>query len=349
MKAATTTATAVMKIEDRPLPDLDPHRVLVDIEFVGICGSDVHYFQAGRNGAYQIREPLVLGHEAVGRVRAIGSAVTDALAVGDPVAIHPAFPSPVLDEPAERGLNLYRNGTYLGSASTRPHTQGALTEVVSLDPRQLRPLPATLPLRRAVLAEPLSIALHGVDRAGPSLPGASVLVSGAGPIGCLVITALRERGVASITALDFHVRALELALACGADTAIRIGEDTTPEPETFDVVIEAAGALPSLAAAIGYVRRGGVIVQLGILPAGDLAAPLAEIVSKELTLLGSQRFDIEMTEAVRMLDAHPELDLIITDEFPLDGAEQAILAAADAVASTKVVIHVQHLEGTDER
>ncbi len=337
MRAVMVHGAGDLRVAELEPPSLAPDGVLVDIAYGGICGSDLHYHQHGANGAFVVREPLVLGHEVVGTVAAVGSQVADAPPVGTRVAIHPATPTPLPGGADGTGLHLAAGGTYLGSASTSPHTQGGLVERLQVTAAQLRPLPAGLPLRRAALAEPLAVALHGVDRARPLLEGSDVLVSGAGPIGCLVVAALLHRGARRVTVCDLHARPLEVATAVGAHVALRVGTDPVPQ-ERFDIVIEAAGAVPSLRTALDAARRGGAVVQLGMLPKGELPIPMSDVITKELSLHGSQRFDVELDEAIAILAATPALDAVVTDVFPVSEAADAFSRAADSRASTKTLI-----------
>lgn len=339
MVAAVLTGPEAIEVTSRERPVIAAGRVLVDVAYVGLCGSDVHYFRAGRNGIFAVTEPLVLGHELSGRVREVGPGV-EGIEVGEEVVVHPADPAPPRGAADGGGLNLWRGGSYLGSASTTPHTQGALTETISVNANQIRPLPQGLSLKRAALAEPLAVALHGVDRVRDRLAGAKVLVSGAGPIGCLTVLALRERGVTEVAVVDPQDKALQLARGCGATAAFKLGSDQLPAESSFDVTIEAAGAAASLSACIGYVRPGGAVVQVGILPPGALSVELAPLVSKEITLFGSQRFDIEIDEALDVLRRRPEADVIITHAFPLDQVREALGIAGDSAVSSKVVVNV---------
>lgn len=129
-----------------------PGEVAVAIAYGGNVGSDLQYWQHGRSGSFEVKAPLVLGHEAVGRVRELGEGVTG-WSVGDTVAIHPATPCPEAGaEPT--GMHLVQSGTYRGSASTTPHTQGGLVEVLNVQTRQLRRLPkAPGPARRCEPAD----------------------------------------------------------------------------------------------------------------------------------------------------------------------------------------------------
>src|SRR5699024_8522227 len=218
MRAVVAHGPNDLRFDKLEIPQAGPGQVTVRVVYGGICGSDLHYARMGRNGIYEIDEPLILGHEVSGVV------LTDAsgsVPEGTPVAIHPATPTPEAGTPRGSGLNLSIGGTYLGSASTSPHTQGGFAEYLVVDKAQLRPLPETLPLRRSVLAEPLAVAIHAVGLLEERIPGARVLVSGSGPIGAFATAALREVGAAHITAADLHEVPLETARALGADETVR--------------------------------------------------------------------------------------------------------------------------------
>jgi len=342
MEACVVHGEKDLRVEDRPDPILRDDGVLVRIAYGGICGSDLHYFLHGRNGDYVVREPLVLGHEVVGTIATVGSAV-EGVSVGTNVAIHPATPCPPAGAVDGGQLNRYPDGSYFGSASTWPHPQGGFAMLVQVRADQLRPLPDSLPLRRAALAEPLAVGLHAVTQAG-ELTGKTVLVSGVGPIGALVIVALKHRGAGHVIAADLARRALDVAQAVGADSVIQIGQDAPPEPASVDIVIEASGAVSALALAIETVKGGGTIVQLGMLPGGLIGVPISGLITREITLKGTQRFDIELDEAVRVLDATPACDAVISHEFSLDHAVEAFECAADSRVSSKVLLRISPAE-----
>ncbi|WP_193597132.1 L-idonate 5-dehydrogenase [Microbacterium sp. YJN-G] len=338
MKAVVVHAAGDLRVDELPVPDPGAGQVRVRIVYGGICGSDLHYAHSGRNGVYEVVEPLTLGHEVVGVVDRAGPGVD--VAAGMPVAIHPATPTPAVGAARGSGLNLAVGGTYLGSASTSPHTQGGFAEHLIVMEGQLRPLPAGLPLRRAVLAEPLAVAIHAVGLLGDRVQGARVLVSGAGPIGALAISALRAAGASHITAADLHRAPLRTALGVGADAVVQLGVDPALTDDSFDIVVEAAGAVPSLVTALRVVRRGGAILQLGILPPGDLSIPLASMVAKEVHLQGTQRFDSEIDEAIDVLAADEQIENVISHEFDIADAAEAFEHASDATRSAKVILGI---------
>ncbi|MBB5159124.1 alcohol dehydrogenase catalytic domain-containing protein [Saccharopolyspora phatthalungensis] len=340
MKAVVVHGPGDLRVETLHDLRVAPDRVVVRVVYGGICGSDLHYAADGRNGPYRITEPLVLGHEVVGVVSQIGHDVANAPAVGTRVAIHPATPTAPPGAARGTGLHLHPGGTYLGSASTRPHTQGGFVELLEVSPGQLRLLPDELPLRRAVLAEPLAVALHGVARLEARPLGARVLVSGAGPIGALAIAALRHAGSAEIVAADLQGFPLKVAAAVGADSTRNLSDGDTVEESSFDIVVEAAGAVGSLVTALDAVRPGGAVLQLGMLPRGPIPVPVSAIIAKEVTLYGSQRFDIELDAAIALLAGDPSLEAVLSHEFDIDSAAEAFACAAESARSSKTVLRM---------
>ncbi|MFF0226291.1 zinc-binding dehydrogenase [Streptomyces sp. NPDC004629] len=340
MKAVVVHGPGDLRVDTLPEPKAAPDRVLVRIVYGGICGSDLHYAADGRNGPYTVTEPLTLGHEVVGVVAAVGQDATAAPAVGTRVALHPATPCAPPGTTTPTGLHLHPDGTYFGSASTKPHTQGGFVELLEVRPSQLRPLPAALPLRRAVLAEPLAVVLHGTARLGERVRGAKTLVSGAGPIGSLAVAALRHAGAAEITAVDLQDFPLRTAAAVGATATLNLSAGGTVDRSAFDVTVEAAGAVASLATALDAVRPGGAVLQLGMLPREPVPVAMSTLIAKELTLYGSQRFDTELDAAIALLAADPALDAVLSHEFAVDQATQAFRCAADSSRSAKTVLRV---------
>ena len=332
MRSVVITGKLDLDVIDVPEPEPAVGQVRIRVDFVGICGSDLHYYFEGANGAFVVEEPLVPGHELSGRVDLDPSGE---LAPGTPVTVHPArFGTPTRgteDEP-----HLWPGGSYLGSASTRPHTQGAMSELLVVEADMVRVLPADLPVRRAVLAEPLAVALHAITRVG-DITGARVLVSGAGPIGLLTAAAARARGAEHVTVSDVLVEPLRRATGLGADAVVRIGEQSLPD-EAFDVVFECSGAAPAISAALAAVRRRGTVVQVGMVPNEAKPLNIAPLISKEVSLVGVFRFHDEIDDAVRLLTQHPEIEAVITHVLPVDEAVRAFEIAKDSTASGKVVV-----------
>lgn len=332
MDAVVIAGKLDLGVQDRPVPEPGEGQVRVRVGYVGICGSDLHYYFEGAGGAFVVTEPLVPGHELSGWVDLDPSG---RLSPGTPVTVHPARFGHRMPEIAD-APHLWPGGSYLGSASTTPHTQGAMSGFLVVEAGMIRMLPGGMPVRRAVLAEPLAVALHGAGRAA-TLAGARVLVCGAGPIGLLALVAAQSRGAASVTVTDLLPEPLGRARALGADEVLRIGEDDVPA-EGFDVVLECSGAAPAVTSAIAAVRRRGTVVQIGMLPDDPRPINLAPLVAKEATLVGAFRFLDEIDEALALLLARPEIEGVITHEFAPADVVTAFETARRPADSGKVVV-----------
>lgn len=331
MDAVVINGKLDLTVTERPIPEPDAGQVRVRVGYVGICGSDLHYYGEGANGAFVVTEPLIPGHELSGWVDLDPSG---RLEPGTPVTVHPARFGPEGETPVEPHLR--PGGSYLGSAATTPHTQGAMSEYLVVDACMIRTLPEGLPARRAVLAEPLAVALHGASRAG-SLAGARVLVCGAGPIGLLAVVAAQEAGAARVEITDLLPEPLDRARALGADAVWRVGEDAILS-DTYDVVLECSGAAPAVSSAIAAVRRRGTIVQIGMLPNQPVGVNIAPLISKEAAIVGAFRFLDEIDEAIGVLDRRPEIETVITHSFGRADAIEAFETARRPADSSKVIV-----------
>jgi len=333
--ACTLHGARDLRIEPRAPRALGPHDVRLRLGAGGICGSDLHYWQHGRAGAFVIREPLVPGHEASGVVETVGAEVTR-VKPGDRVAIDPSHACGACDRCREGRMNLCRRMFFVGSASVYPHAQGLFAQAFVMGERQLTPITEPdVSLGEIACAEPLSVGLHAVQRAGPVL-GKRVLVTGGGTIGCLCVIAARMAGAAEVVVADITERSLAMARQVGADAGVRSDQDSASLYDRFDVAIEAAGAPAALATCLAAVERGGRVVQVGTLPE-ELPFPANRVMVRELDYVGAFRANGEFDLAVqairtRRADVRP----LISAQLPLARAEDAFALAADRTRSTKV-------------
>lgn len=339
------TATAVvahgmddLRIEEVPLTPPRPDQAVIDIAYGGICGSDLHYWLHGAAGESILKDPMILGHEVVGTVIRAAADGTGPGA-GTPVAVHPATPAPgAAKYPLDRP-NLSPGCTYLGSAARHPHTDGAFLRYANLPTRMLRPLPEGLPLRRAALVEPASVAWHAVSRAG-DVSGKTALVVGCGPIGALAVAVLKRAGAAHITAVDMHAKPLQIAAAVGADVLLQAPDAATIAAVEADVVIESSGNHFGLASAINGAVRGGRVVMVGLLPSGEQPIAISLAITRELELLGSFRFNDEIDEVIEALaDGSLQVDPVITHEYALNDGLEAFETARNSALSGKVLLN----------
>jgi L-idonate 5-dehydrogenase len=330
MRSLLIEKARTAEVRDVAVPEPGEGQVRLRVEYVGICGSDLHYFYEGANGAFVVREPLVPGHELSGRVDLDPSG---ALEPGTPVTVHPARFGTSRDG-IEDAPHLWPGGSYLGSASTWPHTQGAASEYLVVEADMVRVLPDDLPVRRAVLAEPLAVVLHALGRAG-DVAGLEVLVTGSGPIGLMAVAAAVAAG-ARVTATDVLTGPLERAGALGAAETVDVSTETL-EANAYAVVLECSGVPVSISAALKAVRPGGTVVQVGMLPDDPRPINLAPFISKEVRYLGAFRFLDEIDRAISLLAATPAIESALTHEFALADADEAFATARDSQRSGKVV------------
>jgi len=325
-----------LRIEAADIPEPAAGQVLLRLGAGGICGSDLHYYFEGRNGSFIVREPLVPGHEASAVVAKIGAGVTR-VKVGDKVAVSPSHACGRCDYCREGREQLCRNMRFLGSASLFPHVQGMFQEYFVMEERQCYPVSGDISLGELAFAEPLAVALHAIDR-GTNLVGKSVLITGAGTIGCLTVIAARLAGAKSVTVTDVLDRPLAKAREVGADRTLRADRDadalSTPQ---FDVSYEVSGSFAALKTCVAAAKRGATIVQVGTLPHEPLPFVINELMARELDLKGAFRWGIEFDWAVEYLSSRRvDVRPLLSRQFPLQDAVEAFTLAKDKNQSTKV-------------
>jgi L-idonate 5-dehydrogenase len=342
MRAVVVHGPRDLRIDEVPDPVPGRGEVLLAVEFGGICGSDLAYWKTGASGTAVLQHPFVLGHEVAGRVAGIGPGVVG-LDVGQPVTVHPATPLGVLPRRLTGRTNLHEKIRYLGSAAFEPHTDGGFSEYTVVRADQVRVLPDGVSTRHGALAEPLAVAMHAVRRAG-DVRDRDVLVNGAGPIGCLVVAAAKLAGAASVTVADVAREPLVIAHALGADDVRDLAAGDRL-PDDVELVFEASGVPAALGGVLRATARGGTLVQVGNLPGAPAPAALGELVTREITWVGSYRFSGEITDAVRALGDGLDVGPLITGTFDLDDATSALEFAA-ASRGGKVLLR---LGGRDPR
>ena len=330
-----------LRVVEQDAGELAPGQVLVRVGYGGICGSDLHYFHAGGFGAVRIKRPMILGHEVAGVVTAVAPDVTR-VKPGDRVAVNPSRPCGRCKYCLEGLPNQCLDMRFYGSAMRDPHVEGAFRNLLVCDAVQCEPVAAGVALQHAALAEPFSVALHGVQRAGPLL-GKRVLVSGCGPIGTLAVAAARIHGAAEVTAVDLTDETLAVARAMGAQVTINVADDAqwvgrySADKGTFDVMFECSGNERALRAGLDAMRPRGVVVQLGL--GGDVSVPQNLIVAKELSLVGSFRFHAEFALAVRLInEGRVDMRPMVTAAYPLAQAREAFELASDRKRAMKVLL-----------
>ncbi|MCC7281727.1 MAG: L-idonate 5-dehydrogenase [Acetobacteraceae bacterium] len=341
----TTTEACVLhaqrdlRIEQVALGTPGPGEVLLDIGAGGICGSDLHYWQDGGFGTVRVREPIILGHEVAGTVAAVGPEV-QGLAPGERVALNPSNPCGAC-EYCRRGEPQHcLEMRFWGSAMRMPHVQGGFRRHLVAPARQCVKVGEVVSIGEAAMSEPLAVALHAVAQAG-EVRGRRALVTGFGPIGGVVLLALRHAGAGAVTVTDIVPEPLAIARRLGAAATVDVAADRQGlaaeerDKGRFDLAFECSGNPQALAQAIACVRPRGAIVQVGV--GGAFDVPMNTVVAKELSLVGSFRFHPEFALAAGLIGRR-EIDVrpLITATRKLADAEAAFALAADRRAAMKV-------------
>jgi L-idonate 5-dehydrogenase len=333
-----------MRLEKREIPTPKAGEALIRMRRVGICGSDIHYYQHGGVGNFTVKHPFIIGHEGAGEVVAWGEGVT-ALVKGMRVAISPSQPCYKCSFCRNGRYNLCTDMRYLGSASTNPHMNGVFCEYFITPARNCYPLPDNLGYPEAAMIEPLSVAMHVAKRAGIT-EGSSVLVIGGGAIGQLVLLVARAFGAQKIASSEIVKERRELALGQGADIALDPLEASFEKQVLdfsdggFDVIVEASGTPSAVKQSIELTKRGGTIVLVGLSPE-EVSLPMSRITTRELQIQGSYRFAKVFDDAVS-LAASGRIDLkpLITNTLPYSELKEAIELASSKGNIIKVQVQI---------
>ncbi|CAF99680.1 unnamed protein product, partial [Tetraodon nigroviridis] len=329
-----------LRLVHLPVPEPGPNDVLLQMHSVGICGSDVHYWQHGRIADFVVKDPMVLGHEASGRVVKVGPAVKH-LKVGDRVAIEPGVPRE-MDE-------YFKTGKYNLSPTiflcATPPDDGNLCRYYKHNANFCYKLPDNVTFEEGALIEPLSVGIHACQRAGVTL-GSTVLICGAGPIGLVCLIVAKAMGASQVIITDLFPERLALAKELGADFQLKVTKEVEPKQLAKNVedslgvqphvTIECTGVESSIQTAI-YVREGhsndyfsfqatrsgGVVVVVGL---GNqmVTLPLINAATREVDIRGVFRYRNTWPMAIAML-ASGKVDVkpLVTHRFPLEQVVQA--------------------------
>ena len=287
MKALVLEEYNRLEYKDVPEPEIAEDEVLVRVKACGICGSDVH----GLDGSTGRRvPPLIMGHEAAGIVAATGGEVKG-LREGQRVTFDSTIYCGACEYCFKGQVNLCERRRVIGVSCDEYRQEGAFAEYVALPRRIVYPLPEGLSFEQAACVEPLSVAVHAVNRSGVS-EGDTAVVIGAGMIGLLALQVLKARGCGPVYAVDPDKSRLELALFLGADESFDPGAADVPaeikkrtENRGADVVLEAVGLAGTVQSAVACLKKGGALALVGNL-SPKVEISLQNVVARELTLYG---------------------------------------------------------------
>lgn len=326
--SAVLYATHDLRIEDRPIPEPGPHEVLVNIRAVGICGSDVHYYDHGRIGPYVVEHPMVVGHESAGVIVAVGGEV-DPARIGETVALEPGVPCRRCEQCLAGRYNLCPDVVFFAT----PPVDGSIAAYVTIDECFAHRAPDGLTFEQAAMAEPVSVGVWAARKAGITA-GDRVLVTGAGPIGLYAAQVARALGAAAVTVTDLSDFRLAAARALGLDAE----RADAPLDSTFTVLLECSGAAPALTGGMRRLDRAGRVVLIGM-GADTVPIDVPLVQGRELTITGVFRYANTYPTALALIAAGTvDATAVITHRFDLEHTEDALTLARRDPESLKAVV-----------
>ena len=332
MKAAFLTGLREMEVREAPEPQLRrPTDVLLAVEAVGVCGSDMHYYKAGRIGCQIVEYPWIIGHECAGHVLAVGDEVKN-VRVGDRVAVDPLIHCGRCDQCRIGRIHTCRDQAFLGCPGQVP---GSLCERLVMPAASVFPIPDSVSATQATLCEPLSIAMWA-RKLGGHEQGARIAILGSGPIGLSVLAACKLAGPCTVYQTDLLDERLAMARRLGADWTGNAGqcdvaaEIARAEPLGLDLVFECVGKQETIDQCIELVEPCGKVVVVGI-PEGDrLSFEMNHMRRKEIRIQNVRRQLDCVAAAIRAIaDRTVDLDPLVTHDFSMDQAQEAFDLVAD--------------------
>lgn len=326
MKVAVMLGIGKMGFEERDIPNPKDDEVLVKLEYVGICGSDLHYYETGAIGDYVVNPPFVLGHEPGGTVVEVGKNVKH-LKVGDRVALEPGKTCGHCEFCKTGRYNLCPDVVFFAI----PPVDGVFQEYVAHEADLCFKLPDNVSTLEGALIEPLAVGFHAAIQ-GEAHLGQRAVVMGAGCIGLVSMMALKARGVSEVYVVDIMEKRLEKALELGATEVINGAKENVLERVKqltdgagVDLVIETAGTEITTRQAIHMAKKGSNIVLVGYSKSGEMTLPMSLALDKELTFKTVFRYRHIYPMAIDAVAAGKvNLKGIVTDIFGLDEAQKAM-------------------------
>ncbi|MFP3154822.1 NAD(P)-dependent alcohol dehydrogenase [Lachnospiraceae bacterium ZAX-1] len=326
MKVAIMEGIGKMGFVERDIPKPSADEVLVKVEYVGVCGSDLHYYETGAIGNFIVEPPFVLGHESGGTVVEVGKGVTH-LSVGDRVALEPGKTCGKCEACREGKYNLCPDVVFFAT----PPVDGVFQEYVAHEAGLCFKLPDNVSTLEGALIEPLAVGFHAANQ-GSAQAGQSAVVFGAGCIGLVTLLALKAKGVSNVTVVDVMPKRLEKALELGASTVINGAQEDVEERvreltngRGVDLAIETAGMEITTNQSIRVTKKGATIVLVGYSKTGKMTLNTSEALDKELTLKTIFRYRHIYPMAIEAV-ANGNVDIkgIVTNYFDFDDIQNAM-------------------------
>ena len=343
MKVAIMLDKMKMGFVERPIPTPKDDEVLVKVEYVGVCGSDLHYYESGRIGDYIVKPPFVLGHESGGTVVEVGKNVKH-LKVGDKVALEPGKTCGHCEFCRTGRYNLCPDVIFFAT----PPVDGVFCEYVAHEADLCFKLPDNMDTMEGALIEPLAVGFHAAKQ-GNAHFGQTAMVTGSGCIGLVSMMALKTLGVSTVFQVDIMQKRLDKALELGATAALNGKEVNVVEEikrltdgKGVDLVIETSGSEICARQGIEALKKDGTLVQVGYSASGDMCLPTSMICDKEITIKSVFRYRHIYPLAIQAVaEGRINLKGIVTNYFDFDDIQNAMdLSVKNKADIVKSVIKI---------
>ena len=325
MKAAFLYKPGDIRIEEMEIPIPKDNEALIKLKAVGVCGSDVHFFEVGRIGDFVVKEPLILGHECAGEVVEIGENVKT-VKVGDRVALEAGVPCRKCEFCRSGHYNLCSSVVFLAA----PPFHGAYREYITHPEDFLFKLPDNMTFEEGAMIEPLSVGTYAAERGGVNVRN-TVAIIGSGTIGLMTLQAVKARGAIDVIVTDLEPFRLELAKKLGATYTINAKEENAVQKVLeytnggADVVMEAVGAPITIQQTVKMARPGAVIVLIGMPTVDDIPIRVVEAICKEVDIRGIFRYANAYRPAIKLVSKGKiDVKSMITTRFPLEKVQEAL-------------------------
>lgn len=326
MKVAVMLGLEKMGYEERDIPQEKDDEVLVKVEYVGVCGSDLHYYEFGKIGNYVVKPPYVLGHEAGGTVVEVGKSVRN-LKVGDRVALEPGKTCGHCEFCKTGKYNLCPDVVFFAT----PPVNGVFQEYVAHEANLCFKLPDQVDTMEGALIEPLAVGFHAAKQGNAEI-GQTAVVFGAGCIGLVSMLALKAMGLSKVYVVDVMKNRLEKAVELGAAQVIN-GQEKDAVEEVLrltegrgvDLVIETAGTEITSRQSISVTRKGGTVVFVGYSKSGEITLPMSLALDKEITFKTVFRYRHIYPLAIDAVSSGKvNLKGIVTNVYDFDDIQRAM-------------------------
>lgn len=341
MKVALMPEPGKMEIVERDVPEIEADEVLVKIEHVGLCGSDVHYYEHGRIGDFVVEDPIVLGHESAGKIVKIGKNV-EGLKEGDLVTLEPGIPCGKCEYCKSGKYNLCPDVEFLAT----PPYDGAFSEYLSYPANMCFKLPEGMDTIEGALIEPLSVGFHAANQADAQV-GETAAVLGSGCIGLSTLMALQARGVTEVYVVDLIDLRLDKAEEVGAAKTLNAKEVDVVEEimnltdgKGVDMVIETAGSKVTVKQSVELIKRGGRIVLVGMAADPQIEFDFGKLQAKEAYINTVFRYRNIYPKAIKAVgDGIIDIKQVVTDTFGFSEIQDAFeYNIANKDKTVKIVI-----------